>query len=89
MNPSEMDECKVMAAMDQWFGCFTVGKQLNNFYRYGHKRGCEEQWEKLKLCIALKTKSKSERERRLKQYAEKREQERRSRPNVLDVWTFR
>ncbi|KAJ2742516.1 hypothetical protein GGI20_004427 [Coemansia sp. BCRC 34301] len=86
---SKEDVCKASQAFDQWFACLTVGKQLSNYYRYGEKRGCGKHWSKFRMCMGLKLRSGESRKEIMREYREKKEAERNSLPNVLDVWTRR
>ncbi|ORX68555.1 hypothetical protein DL89DRAFT_203627, partial [Linderina pennispora] len=79
-------QCKASQAFDQWFSCLTVGKQLNNYYRYGDKQGCGKHWSKLKLCMGLKMRSPEQRREIMKEHLQKEKAERESKPNMLDVW---
>ncbi|KAI9503405.1 hypothetical protein GGI25_001836 [Coemansia spiralis] len=81
--------CKLSSAFDHYFACLTVGKQLSNYYRYGEKRPCTKHWQNVKLCMKVKLLSKESGKKLMREYDEKQETERSSKPNVLDIWTRR
>ncbi|KAJ1729716.1 hypothetical protein LPJ61_003391 [Coemansia biformis] len=87
--PFDYYTCKASQAFDQWFACMTVGKQLSNYYRYGHRSGCGKHWAKVGLCMKIKVRSEASGKAIMAEYREKEEAQRKSMPNVLDVWTRR
>ncbi|KAJ1963343.1 hypothetical protein GGI12_002111 [Dipsacomyces acuminosporus] len=88
-NQVDDDMCKASLAFDQWYSCLTVGKQLNNYYRYGEKRGCGKHWSKLRLCMGMKLRSTESRKALMEEHMRQEQSERESKPNVLDIWTRR
>ncbi|KAJ2776550.1 hypothetical protein H4R18_005612 [Coemansia javaensis] len=87
--PFDYYTCKASQAFDQWFACMTVGKQLSNYYRYGQRSGCGKHWSKFRLCMSMKVRSEEGARAMMKEFRDKEEAARRSKPSVLDVWTRR
>ncbi|KAJ2845535.1 hypothetical protein GGI22_006526, partial [Coemansia erecta] len=89
-TPDDIDyTCKLSDAFDNYYHCITVGKQLQNYYRYGEKRSCSKIWQRTKLCMKVKMVSEKSGKRMMREFKEKQETERMSQPNVFDVWTRR
>ncbi|GMM33886.1 Emi1 protein [Saccharomycopsis crataegensis] len=79
-------------AFDELFGCYSVGGQFNNYYRYGELNPCSDAYEKFLFCVKNSTfgsKSEEEKKAEIQNYFKKQLMMTKAKGSSEDVWQIR